>query len=89
MDHNPFLAKRMAAGRGAVEQPLNIEWQTRAAPPTEFENRLGDALEKVFAAGADTPAEVVARLNEMQLFDASGACWTEASFRETMARLGE
>jgi len=89
MDHNPFLAKRMAAGRGAVEQPLNIEWQTRAAPPTGLEDRLGDALEIVFAAGAGTLSEVVAQLNELQVFDASGARWTEASFRETMARLGE
>ena len=89
MDHNPFLAKRMGAGRGAVEQPQNIEWQTRAAPPSAFENRLGDALEQVFAAGADTLPEVVERLNELRAFDAAGARWTEASFREAMARLGE
>jgi hypothetical protein len=79
----------MAAGRGALEQPQNLEWQTRAAPPTELENRLGDALEKIFAAGADTLADVVARLNQLQLFDASGAPWTKASFQETMARLGK
>lgn len=90
MDHNPFLRKAPAlAGRGGVEQTHNLEWQTRAAPPSELENRLADALEQVFAAGADTLADVVARLNEMQVFDASGARWTEASFQAEMQRLGE
>jgi hypothetical protein len=88
MDCNPFLKKGAAGGRGALETPLNIEWQTRAAPPTEFENRLGDALEEVFAAGAEALAEVVARLNAMHVFDAHGRAWTEASFEETMRRLG-
>ena len=87
MDCNPFLRKGAAAGRGALETPLNIEWQTRAAPPTEFENRLGDALERVFASGACQLAEVVARLNEMQSFDADGKPWTQASFQEAMSRL--
>jgi len=90
MDHNPFLRKAPAlAGRGSVEQPQNLEWQTRAAPPTEFENRLADALERAFAAGAETLADVVARLNEMQVLDASGARWSEASFEAEMRRLGE
>ncbi len=88
MDHNPFLARRLGAARGALEQPQNLEWQTRAAPPTEFENRLGDALERVFDDGAETPAQVVARLNAMAFPDAEGRPWTEASFREAMARLG-
>ena len=88
MDCNPFLKKGATGGRGALESPLNIEWQTRAAPPTEFENRLGDALEEVFAAGAGALAEVVARLNAMRVFDENGRAWTEASFQETMRRLG-
>jgi hypothetical protein len=90
MDHNPFLRQAPArGGRGSIEQAQNLEWQTRAAPPTEFENRLADALEQVFAAGADTLAAVVARLNEMQVRDASGARWSEASFEAEMRRLGE
>lgn len=88
MDHNPFLKPALGESRGGVENPFNLEWQTRAAPPTEFENRLGDALETIFAGGAQELAEVVAGLNGMQLFDAEGRPWTEASFQEILKRLG-
>ena len=89
MDYNPFLAGgQVPQGRGAVEQPQNLAWQTRAAPPTEFENRLADALEQAFGAGAETLAEVVARLNQMEVLDAAGARWTEASFQALLQRLG-
>jgi hypothetical protein len=87
MDHNPFLQKSAGAARGAVEQPQNIEWQTRAAPPTERESRLGDALERVFAAGAESLAEVVAALNAQGSRDAAGQPWSEASFQDEMRRL--
>ncbi|HEX6267600.1 MAG TPA: recombinase-like helix-turn-helix domain-containing protein [Burkholderiales bacterium] len=90
MDWNPFLAKTdAAAARGTVEKLQNIEWQTRAAPPTGFENRLGDALERVFAEGAESLQEVVQQLNAGGSRDAAGLPWTEASFQETMRRLGE
>jgi hypothetical protein len=88
MDHNPFLKKAAVGGRGTVEQALNIEWQTRAAPPTEFENRLGDALEQVFGQGIEALREVVEQLNAQGSRDAAGRPWTEASFQETMRRLG-
>ncbi len=88
MDHNPFLKRPPEASRGTVEKPLNLEWQTRAAPPTEFENRLGDALERVFAGGAESLQDVVARLNAEGSRDAQGCPWTEASFLETVKRLG-
>lgn len=89
MDHNPFLKKAAAGGRGAVEETRNLEWQTRAAPPTEFENRLGDALEQVFGQGVESLREVVEQLNAQGSRDAAGRPWTEASFQETMRRLGE
>ena len=62
--------------------------QTRAAPPSEFENRLGDALERVFAQGIESLPEVVARLNADGSRDAEGRPWSEASFQETLRRLG-
>ena len=88
MDCNPYLAPEAAHGRGSVEKPENIEWQTRAAPPSEYENRLGAALEQAFAGGAQTLAEVVSALNELQLPDHDGGRWTEASFEQAMQRLG-
>jgi len=88
MDHNPFLKKDAAGGRGTVEETRNIEWQTRAAPPTEFESRLGDALEQVFGRGIEALREVVEQLNAQGSRDAAGRPWTEASFQETMRRLG-
>ena len=87
MSHNPYLTKK-PAGRGEVEKPGNVEWQTRAAPPTEHQNRLGDALERVFARGVESLPEVVAQLNAEGSRDAVGEPWTEASFQECMKRLG-
>jgi hypothetical protein len=89
MDHNPFLRKEAAAARGAVERLQNLEWQTRAAPPTEFENRLGDALEKIFAEGVESLPEVIRQLNDGGSRDAAGQPWTEQSFQAEMKRLGE
>ena len=97
MDHNPLLKPWIrpkpdaAAGKGAVERPdavVNFVWQTRAAPPSEYENRLGDALVECFAAGLDALEPLVARLNEMGVMAPGGAPWTAASFEREMARLG-
>ena len=89
MDHNPFLASTPPQGaRGSVERLENIPWQTRAAPPTEMENRLGDALERIFGAGVDTLEAVVRALNDAGLRDPRGEPWTEASFQALMRELG-
>jgi hypothetical protein len=77
--------------RGRIEKPeeaQHIVWQTRARAPTEYENRLGDALEQVFAGGAGALAEVVEGLNKLEFPDPDGRAWTEASFQEEMKRLG-
>ncbi len=98
MNFNPYLAPLPAgtpahvAGKGQIESPGqvgNIIWQHRAAEPTVYENALGDALEQVFAAGAQTLAEVVAGLNALVVLAPDGLAWTEASFEATMARLGD
>ena len=62
---------------------------TRSSPPSAFENQLGDALEKVFEAGATTLQEVVAKLNEMGAAAPDGSRWTEDSFQSEMHRLAE
>ena len=95
MNHNPYLRadtqRENIAGKGQIEIPgqaPNIVWQHRAAEPTAYENALGDALERVFADGAETLDEVVAALNALNQHDADGRPWTTASFEATLARLG-
>ena len=78
--------------RGRVEKPedaANTAWQTRLAPPTDYENVLADALEQVFAAGAETLAEVVEKLNALGSRGPDGAAWTAESFEKEMQRLGQ
>lgn len=96
MDHNPYLKLRLhpnpdrGSGKGSIERPGRVEnmrWQTRSSAPTEYEDRLGDALERVFESGAHSLAEVVAGLNGEGFLTADGGAWTEAGFQEEMRRL--
>ncbi len=97
MDYNPYLAMKGSplspdAHKGSVEKIAdikNIVWQHRAAPPTAFENQLGDLLEQVFVAGIEDLPAVVARLNELGGRAPDGAPWTEASFQAVMRELGK
>ena len=97
MDHNPFLkpwnglAPDQVAGKGKIEKPgevENIVHQTRPAPPTGYENRLGDALQEIFGADIDQLPDVVAQLNDLGVQTESGEDWTEESFQSEMKRLG-
>lgn len=95
MDHNPYLQAALVSAdshKGSIEkigEIKNIVWQNRAAPPSAYENHLGDLLEQVFAAGiAELPA-VVAKLNAMAGRAPDGSPWTEASFQTLMRQLGK
>lgn len=97
LDHNPHLKPWQApepnnvAGKGHIEVPgqaQNIVWQNRLAPPTDYENALGDALEPVFEAGAATVEQVVEGLNGQGFRTPDGAVWTVDRFEREMARLG-
>jgi hypothetical protein len=87
MDFNRYLrptARTGEAAKGSIEKvdpTQNLIWQTRAAPPTEYENRLGDLLEQVFASGIDELAALVAKLNELGSRAPDGTAWTEASLQ--------
>ena len=74
--------------RERIEKPDEIEnvvWQTRAAEPTEYENRLGDALEQVFATGAEDLAAVIRALNDLRCLAPDGKPWTEETFKAWMS----
>ncbi len=97
LDHNPHLkpwqmpTPNNVAGKGRIESPgdtPNLVWQTRAAPPSDYENTLGDALEVLFERGAETAEQVAAGLNEMGLRTPDSQAWTVARLESEMARLG-
>ena len=96
-DHNPLLKPWIrpkpedSAGKGWIERPdqvANLAWQTRPAPPSEYENKLGDALVACFGSGIEELSALVARLNEMGVLSPVGTPWTVESFEREMARLG-
>lgn len=66
----------------------NVRWQTRAAPPTGYENTLADALQAIFAEEVYELPGIVRRLNERGVRSPAGAPWTEEVFAAEMARLG-
>ncbi len=62
--------------------------QTRDAEPSDYENLLGDAIEKSFAAGIDTLDGLVASLNEQAVPAPRGQVWTAELYIEEIRRLG-
>lgn len=93
---NPFLAESAADGetrKGSPQsiqdpqKPENLVWQTRDRVPTAFEDALGYALEKTFAAGIKDLPEIVERLNRDGPKPDAGE-WTEELFQAEIKRLG-
>jgi hypothetical protein len=93
-DANPWLGPHSTGNKGGeatLERPgeaRNLVWQSRAAPPTESENRLADALQRIFAEAIYDLPGIVARLNQAGPAGPGGALWTEASLVAELARLG-
>ena len=84
VNFNPFLKPWLApqpnnvAGKGVIEKPGesgNFIWQNRKAEPTQYENDFGDALEKVFEAGAVELQEVADGLNHVGFRTPEGSAW--------------
>jgi hypothetical protein len=63
--------------------------QSRAAAPTPYEDLLGDAIERIYAAGIHDLQGVIGALNATGPGGPNGQPWTEASFTAEFARLGE
>ncbi|MFM7342102.1 MAG: recombinase-like helix-turn-helix domain-containing protein [Betaproteobacteria bacterium] len=65
----------------------NETHQNRSAAPTAYENLLGDAIERAFAAGIHDLDGLVRYLNETGQAGPDGQPWTAESYQREMARL--
>ena len=55
---------------------------------TSYEDRLGDALEKLLGEGADDLDALASGLNGLSLVPPEGSAWTAASLEAEFKRLG-
>lgn len=62
--------------------------QSRDHVPTVYENLLGDAIERAYAAGKHDLDGLTAALNAAGVPTPTGEAWTPALFTAEMARLG-
>jgi hypothetical protein len=62
--------------------------QSRTGPPTEFEDRLGDAIEAAYAAGIHDLDGLVVHLDRSGPAAPGGGAWTIDGFTALMAELG-
>jgi len=65
----------------------NETHQNRSAAPTAYENLLGDAIERAFAASIHDLDGLVRYLNETGQAGPDGQPWTAESYQREMARL--
>ncbi len=62
--------------------------QARDREPDDYQNLLGDAIERAFAAGIHDLTGLVDRLNEARVPAPNGQPWTPELFQKEMKRLG-
>jgi len=62
--------------------------QARDREPDDYQNLLGDTIERSYAAGVHDLAGLVARLNEAAVPAPNGQVWTPELFQKEMKRLG-
>jgi hypothetical protein len=61
--------------------------QARKTTPTQYENLLGDSIERAYAQGLHDLASLVRYLNEAGPGPQNGEAWTESIFQSEIARL--
>jgi hypothetical protein len=62
--------------------------QARDREPDDYQNLLGDAIERAYAAGIHDLPGLVASLNEAAVPAPSGQPWSSELFQREMKRLG-
>lgn len=71
-----------------LPQPYLEPRQAQSVPPSDYENRLADAIEAAFGAGITDIDGLVATLNAAGIATFDGASWTGERFKSEMQRLG-
>jgi hypothetical protein len=71
-----------------MDQPYLNPHQARDRAPDDYQNLLGDAIERAFAAGVQDLPSLVAWLNEAGVPAPNGQPWTAELFQKEMKRLG-
>lgn len=62
--------------------------QARDSEPDDYQNLLGDAIERAYAGGIHDLDGLVDRLNEARVPAPNGQSWTAERFQTEMKRLG-
>ena len=62
--------------------------QARDREPDDYQNLLGDAIERSYAEGVHDLAGLIERLNEARVPSPNGQPWTTDLFQQEMKRLG-
>lgn len=62
--------------------------QARTAPPTPYEDLLGDSIERAYAQGLHDVSGIVGYLNKAGPFAPNGVPWSEEMLAAEMKRLG-
>jgi Recombinase-like helix-turn-helix domain len=71
-----------------MDKPYLNPNQARDREPDDWQNLLGDAIERAFAAGIHDLPGLVASLNEAKLPAPNGQPWSTELFEREMKRLG-
>ena len=72
-----------------VNQPCYLDpHQARDREPDDYQNLLGDAIERAYAAGIHDLTKLVASLNEAAVPAPNGQPWSVELFQREMKRLG-
>lgn len=71
-----------------LPDPYLVPRQTHSTDPTEWEDRLADAIEAAFAAGSWDLSALVSSVKEEGVTDLDGHPWTIETFRTELDRLG-
>jgi hypothetical protein len=69
-------------------EPYLNPHQARDREPDAYQNLLGDAIERCYAAGVHDLAGLVERLNEAKVPTPGGKPWTAELLKQEMKRLG-
>jgi len=71
-----------------LQPPYFNPHQARDSEPDDYQNLLGDAIERAYAAGVHDLTRLVASLNEAAVPAPNGQQWSADLFQREMKRLG-